>query len=57
MEVVDPPGIPVNTKRVSPKRKKARYGIGAQNKNPEHASYAAAIINAPSLPLEVTPRT
>ena len=30
----------------------------APKKNPsEHASYAAAVINNPSLPAEVTPRT
>ena len=58
MGVVDPPGIPVKTKRLSPQRKNARNGIGAQKKRKtEHASYAAAVINAPYLPVEATPYT
>ena len=31
--------------------------VPEKNKTPEHASYAAVVINAPSLPVEVTPRT
>ena len=34
MDVVDPPGIPVNTKMLSPNRKKVQNGIGAQNPPP-----------------------
>ena len=59
MDVVDPPSIPVKTKIPSPKRKKARNGIGAQNPPPppaEHASYYATVITAPYFPVEVTPR-
>ena len=36
---------------------KTRNGNGAQKNPSEHASYAAAVINNPSLPAEVTPRT
>ena len=59
MDVVEPPGIPVKTKRLSPKRKKARNGIGTQGGGggAEHATYSAAFVNATSLPVEVTPRT
>ena len=58
MDVVEPPGIPVKTKRLSPKQKRDQNRIGAcERKKPEHASYAAAVINAPSLPVEVATRT
>ena len=58
MGVVNPPGIPVNTKRLPPKRKKSPNRIGARKKSPPaHASYAATVIKATYLPVEVTPRT
>ena len=57
MDVVEPPGIPVKTKSLSPQQKKAQNGIGARGGETEHASYATAVINAPSLPVEVAPQT
>ena len=59
MDVVEPSGIPVKTKRLSLKKKKDQNGIGPRGGGggAEHASYAAAVVNATSLPVESTPRT
>ena len=49
MDVFEPPGIPGKTKMLPPKQKKAQNGIGARGGiSPARASYAAAVINAPS---------
>ena len=50
MDVVEPPGILVKTK----KRLEMELAL---EKKLEHASYAAAVINTLSLPVEATPRT
>ena len=60
LEVVNPPGIPVNTKRLPPKptkQKQIEMELALEKHFPAHASYDAAVINAPYLPMEVTPWT
>ena len=57
MEIVELPGIPVKNKRLSHKQKRLEMELALGRKKPEHASYAAAVINAPYLPVEVAPQT